>query len=136
MNLCECGCGQPAPLAKRTSTRDGWIKGQPHRFINGHNVTRTTSKGNTKRNSTGYLMIKLPEHPFKTKAGYILYHRHILEQFLGYYLNPKEYHVHHIDFNKTNNDVSNLIAIRHSAHNRLHAMKQAKEGTLGRRKKP
>lgn len=37
MVKCECGCGRPAPIAKRTSTRDGWIKGQPLRFITGHN---------------------------------------------------------------------------------------------------
>lgn len=35
--LCECGCGCPAPIAKRTCRRDGAVKGQPNRFINGHN---------------------------------------------------------------------------------------------------
>lgn len=37
MTLCECGCGQLAPIAKRTSTFHGWKKGQPKRFISGHN---------------------------------------------------------------------------------------------------
>ena len=35
--LCECGCGQAAPIAARTDTRDGAVKGRPKRFINGHN---------------------------------------------------------------------------------------------------
>ena len=35
--LCECGCGQPAPVATKTDTRRGRIKGQPLRFIRGHN---------------------------------------------------------------------------------------------------
>ncbi len=35
--LCECGCGQPAPIAKRTNTKLGHVKGQPVRFIAGHN---------------------------------------------------------------------------------------------------
>lgn len=35
--LCECGCGLPAPIAKRNIYADGWIKGQPKRFISGHN---------------------------------------------------------------------------------------------------
>lgn len=35
--LCECGCGNPAPISKYTSKRLGWIKGEPHRFILGHN---------------------------------------------------------------------------------------------------
>jgi len=35
--LCECGCGQPSPIAKQTDTKKGYIKGQSIRFINGHN---------------------------------------------------------------------------------------------------
>lgn len=36
--LCQCGCGQPAPIAKRTVTSRGRFKGQPLRFIHGHNT--------------------------------------------------------------------------------------------------
>jgi hypothetical protein len=35
--LCECGCGQPAPIAKTTDPKRGYVKGQPTRFIVGHN---------------------------------------------------------------------------------------------------
>jgi hypothetical protein len=34
---CECGCGQLAPLAQKTAAAKGWVKGQPIRFIHGHN---------------------------------------------------------------------------------------------------
>jgi hypothetical protein len=34
--LCACGCGQPAPIAKRTNTAKGHVKGQPCRFRQGH----------------------------------------------------------------------------------------------------
>ena len=34
--LCECGCGQFTPLAKKTCFRLGLIKDQPTRFVNGH----------------------------------------------------------------------------------------------------
>lgn len=34
--MCECGCGGPAPLAQRTSKKFGHVAGQPVRFINGH----------------------------------------------------------------------------------------------------
>lgn len=37
---CECGCGRPAPIAAKTIRHLGWIKGQPHRFINGHTCSR------------------------------------------------------------------------------------------------
>lgn len=33
---CHCGCGQPAPLAKKTATKYGHVKGEPVRYINGH----------------------------------------------------------------------------------------------------
>jgi hypothetical protein len=35
--LCECGCGQRTPIARITRTERGQVKGQPLRFINGHN---------------------------------------------------------------------------------------------------
>jgi len=37
---CECGCGQPVPLASKTLTARGWKKGEPIRFISGHNGRR------------------------------------------------------------------------------------------------
>lgn len=36
--LCQCGCGEPTPVAKKTSRRDGHIIGQPIRFVSGHNA--------------------------------------------------------------------------------------------------
>lgn len=33
--LCECGCGRETPLAKET--KRGAIKGQPNRYLRGHN---------------------------------------------------------------------------------------------------
>jgi hypothetical protein len=50
MKLCECGCGQPAPIAKRTEIRRGYVKGQPTRFILGHN--QTTTHGHAQRVNT------------------------------------------------------------------------------------
>ena len=35
--LCECGCGQPAPIATRNLYRAGYAKGEPMRFCHGHN---------------------------------------------------------------------------------------------------
>ena len=36
VKLCECGCGQPVPVAKQTRSDRGFVKGQPQRFIRGH----------------------------------------------------------------------------------------------------
>lgn len=35
--FCECGCGEKTPIAKISSARAGWIRGEPIRFIHGHN---------------------------------------------------------------------------------------------------
>lgn len=34
--LCQCGCGQPAPIATKSNTARGRVKGQPQRFIAQH----------------------------------------------------------------------------------------------------
>src|SRR5688500_16008175 len=34
--LCECGCGQPAPLITKNNARMNEVKGQPRRFIQHH----------------------------------------------------------------------------------------------------
>lgn len=34
--LCACGCGGKAPIAKQSTTRLGYVRGEPMRFINGH----------------------------------------------------------------------------------------------------
>jgi hypothetical protein len=36
VKLCECGCGEPAPLATVTSKVKGTVKGKPQRFVLGH----------------------------------------------------------------------------------------------------
>ena len=39
--LCECGCGEATVVAERTDTRQGKVKGQPQRFVFGHNRRKT-----------------------------------------------------------------------------------------------
>jgi hypothetical protein len=34
--LCECGCGQPTPICQYTNRNYGYVKGEPLRFIPGH----------------------------------------------------------------------------------------------------
>lgn len=36
---CHCGCGEKTKLAPQSSTRKGWIKGEPMRYLNGHGWT-------------------------------------------------------------------------------------------------
>lgn len=34
--LCQCGCGESAPLAVKTIVARGWVKGEPVRFVHNH----------------------------------------------------------------------------------------------------
>lgn len=36
MSVCQCGCGQPAPIATQTSSHWGHVRGEPKRFVHGH----------------------------------------------------------------------------------------------------
>lgn len=40
VKLCECGYGQPAPIATHTNRKYGNVKGQPKRFVSGHNTLK------------------------------------------------------------------------------------------------
>lgn len=50
--LCQCGCGAPAPIAKRTNACYGHVAGQPIRFIRGHQC-RGANYNNTPPNPSG-----------------------------------------------------------------------------------
>lgn len=38
VKLCECGCGEPAPIATRNRYSTGIVKGEPVRFVRGHAI--------------------------------------------------------------------------------------------------
>lgn len=40
VKLCECGCGQPTPIARQTDRRLGYVNGQPMRFVSGHHLRK------------------------------------------------------------------------------------------------
>ena len=35
---CECGCGEKTKISPKGSTKRGWVKGEPRRFLQGHHV--------------------------------------------------------------------------------------------------
>jgi hypothetical protein len=153
LSLCECGCGQEVkrrfvpghngklqqkvPRIKKTCEMCKnvfeVIPGKSKQKLCSNtcrnkykSINQLTPDGSVQRTSSGYYMVKMKNHPQADKKGYIHYHRHALEQYLGYVL-PKKYHVHHIDENKENNDVSNLIAIDRKAHAYLHFIMREKD---------
>jgi hypothetical protein len=73
--------------------------------------------------SGDYIYLKIPNHPYADKKGYILEHRFVMEKYLGRFLLSKEI-VHHIDEIKTNNVISNLEIHTSSSHAKHHNPKK------------
>lgn len=40
VGLCCCGCGRPTAISRKTDKRWGFVKGEPKRYLSGHNKTR------------------------------------------------------------------------------------------------
>lgn len=100
--LCECGCGQAAPIAKRTRRDLGHIRGEPLRFVRGHWLRKPLVERYEVRDC-GFVT---PCHIWigsMTSAGYgeicvggrkYLAHRFLFEHETGQTL-PKSIVVHH-----------------------------------------
>jgi HNH endonuclease len=105
MTLCECGCGQPAPLAPKTIKQQGYRKGEPQRYIRGHFRWPQTVYGYEQRSHNG-----------RNIRAHVL----IAETVLGHPL-PRGAQVHHVDENKQNNAHRNLVICQDAAyHDLLH----------------
>jgi len=67
----------------------------------------------------GYEHIKMPNHPLATKSGYVMEHRLVMEKHLGRHLYPNE-RVHHLNGNRLDNRLENLVVISQRQHVRSH----------------
>ena len=76
-------------------------------------ASKIVSKGSYK-----YAVVK--NHPKRTRNRYVLLHRIIMENYLKRVLENNEV-VHHIDYNKLNNKLSNLELMLSIEHTKLHA---------------
>jgi len=76
----------------------------------------------------GYRYILKPNHPrAKLKKGYVAEHVLVMEKHLKRFLKSGEV-VHHLDENKLNNKIRNLILFKNkSEHNKFHARLRGKK---------
>lgn len=69
----------------------------------------------------GYLYILDKTSPYASKQGKVYQHIYVMCQHLGRKLNANEC-VHHIDRNKQNNSLQNLLLLTYQEHALLHAI--------------
>lgn len=62
----------------------------------------------TIKDKSGYILVWQPKHPNSNEKGYVQEHRLVVENFIGRYLTREEV-IHHIDTNKENNKIDNLM---------------------------
>lgn len=81
--------------------------------------------GYKKLRKDGYVEIHFPEHPSASKNGVILEHHLVMECVLGRRLRKDEV-VHHINHNRSDNRVENLVVMTNSEHAFLHQEERRK----------
>lgn len=69
-------------------------------------------------NWQGYVMVWKRNHPHKNYQGYVREHRLVMEKSLGRFLEKEEV-IHHINGNRQDNDLSNLLLTSKSDHAKL-----------------
>lgn len=72
-----------------------------------------------KLDTNGYMYCYNPTHILANKAGKIYEHTYVMYNHIGRPLRPDEC-VHHIDRNRANNNISNLLLLTFEEHMRLH----------------
>jgi HNH endonuclease len=136
---CACGCGGKTKIVAHTDPARGRVKGKPYKFIHGHNMRGVRGanhprwRGGRSIVGRGYVEVVLPpDHEFismarEYKPGHwrTKEHRLVVAEALGRPLLSTE-HVHHIDGDKTNNAINNLLVVNGTAaHARIHKLQAA-----------
>ena len=88
----------------------------------------------------GYKQIRVLNHPFRDSGDFVFEHRLVAEKYLlteensveidGVRYLKEEYHVHHKDKNRLNNNVDNLEVLLITEHMKLHSKEKENKSEL------
>lgn len=119
---CHCGCGRLVNLAPWNSNDRGWAKGEPVKFMSGHNSKGQNNpawKGGVVKEN-GYFRVRHPE-----AKKYEQYHRRLVEEIIGKQL-PITAVVHHHNRDGYDNSPGNFVVCQdRNYHNLIHRRMRA-----------
>jgi hypothetical protein len=75
-------------------------------------------KPNRVKHSKGYALTYIPSHPRANVSGYVWDHILVIEKHIGTLLSETLI-AHHIDFDRTNNDINNLHVCTRKENSKL-----------------
>lgn len=114
--LIECHCGCKMMIHKLGT--DERIR----KFVRGHHVIGDKNpryNGYKSIDNDGYRLLYKPDHLNSRKWGWILEHRYIVSKYLGRPLKKDEL-IHHINENRLDNRLSNLMIMTRQEHQHHH----------------
>lgn len=85
-----------------------------------------TWKGGRKLTPKGYVQVLKKEHPRADPNGYVFEHILVWERYTGIQVEPG-FVVHHLDGDKTNNEIDNLCLMTFGAHSSYHNKRRNKQ---------
>lgn len=110
---CDCGCKYLIKIVDK--------QGRIRYYKDGH-----TNRGDLKTNQGEYIMIYKPYFKYSNSSGYVREHRYIFHIYLSIlngkltYL-PEGFDIHHINKNKKDNKIENLMLVDPLTHRRIHS---------------
>lgn len=123
--LCECGCGRPTQVAKKTDRKKGYEAGKPRRFVRGHQgaLAQTHRVSDEGYRTPCHLWLGGVSGPYgwaRATSSRRATFAHIAALLDAGHAIPDGHAVHHLCGVKMCVNVDHLVVASHADHRRLH----------------